>query len=158
MKNENPKGNNISNTTYYFRKNNSIRQKTTIILYTYINIIFILFQYTYVLSRKAYLKKKYIKKALNSYNYNNNTVIPHFAQFHYNAKFKFRAQLPRITRKSAYMVFQKFIHVWTYCRVQTIMMTVCQTIKNSVGCYERILQERKKNATQKTIDVFFRKK
>lgn len=38
------------------------------------------------------------------------------------------------------------------------VLTVCQTIKNSVGCYERILQERKKNANQKTIDVFFRKK
>ncbi|GBP94206.1 Tigger transposable element-derived protein 1 [Eumeta japonica] len=37
-------------------------------------------------------------------------------------------------------------------------LTVCQTIKNSVGCYEHILQERKKNATQKKIDVFFRKK
>lgn len=38
------------------------------------------------------------------------------------------------------------------------VLTVCQTIKNSVGCYIRILQERKQNATQKTIDVFFRKK
>lgn len=38
------------------------------------------------------------------------------------------------------------------------VLTVCQTIKNSVGCYERISQERKQNATQKIIDVFFRKK
>lgn len=42
------------------------------------------------------------------------------------------------------------IHILEHSDFERIL-TACQAIKNSVGCYERVLQ-RKRNATQKTIE------